>query len=527
MSDNKKLSLKDKIRGLFSRVVKLKRSGFLKHGSYSFVLTVITLAVIILFNFSLSTLAKKVPLEYDMTAKKVNSISKENSDYIKALSDDITITVCGLKSDYTLYLLSNCEELYNTYANEKLFDLTLSLLEKYNNLSDKITLKFIDTQSADFTGLTQAYPNEKIAIGDIFVSSPLGSNTRFKHLTFYDIYTLMDTTGYASYGYALYSINGNGLETALTSAINFVVNKDVKHALLYKGHSTSDYTSAITTLLKNNNYETEISSEQLLTDIPDTFDSVIILAPSRDFMQNEIDALTAFLEGGGNLGKGIVFIGDALNPELPTLYGFLAEWGIDIKSGVLKETNTEAQPSAEQPTALISFPTGNSDITKGFNAFVTGYNLPMKTGEPLVKNVTATSAATTLSSVFAAPNSEEGGSNPAESDLKNYDTIIEAVQSEGENKSFIYALSSIEFISSDWAENANVSNKDVVLSLTDRASGKTDTAITFVDKAILTEGYTDDITVSKVQNLRRFLLIIPIVLIACGIVVFIRRRNAK
>ncbi len=106
----------------------VKNRVLLKRGSFSFMITVLTLAVIVLLNFVVSTLNRKVQLEFDMTAKKTNSISAENSKYLKSIEDDIDITVCGKKEDYVIYLLSNSVDLYNVTSEESLLELTLSLL---------------------------------------------------------------------------------------------------------------------------------------------------------------------------------------------------------------------------------------------------------------------------------------------------------------------------------------------------------------------------------------------------------------
>ena len=67
------------------KVHKLKNKALFKRGGYAVAITAAVMAGLIILNVLLGTLAKRVPLEFDMTLDKKNSISQENIEYIKSI----------------------------------------------------------------------------------------------------------------------------------------------------------------------------------------------------------------------------------------------------------------------------------------------------------------------------------------------------------------------------------------------------------------------------------------------------------
>ena len=64
---------------------KIKNQALLKRGGYAMAITAAVLAGIVVLNVLLGVLAKRVPLEFDMTLDKQNSIAAENIEYIKGM----------------------------------------------------------------------------------------------------------------------------------------------------------------------------------------------------------------------------------------------------------------------------------------------------------------------------------------------------------------------------------------------------------------------------------------------------------
>ena len=514
---------------------KLKNQALLRKGSVSVAITAAVLAGIILLNVLVGALSKRFVLEFDMSAEKENSMSEENIDYIKSLEAEVNITVCATPDEYVGgYMGYYAQKLYSVSDDATdYYKQTITLLDKYSAYNDKINLRYVDTQDTEFTEISSKYSGEDLTYGDIIVSAEKNESEHYKVVGFEDIYELNEDTTYASYGFTTKTVAGNNIETAVTSAIAYVTSDKIKKVALITGHSKNDYTADYQTLLKANNYEVTVVSDSMINGISDEYDAVIIAAPTTDFLGSELDAISDFLENDGKLGKGLIFFADAAAPYLTNLYDFLEQWGIAVGEGILFETNSQNH-MPDDPMTMGSYPTSSdNDITSGMNLCITGYNVPLTAAFETEGNITVTSLMSTPESVVAAPVGTDAGWTGADNYTKqSYSTVIEAQMSDYDDdnnkiSSYVMAFGSVEFIKSEYNEQSSVANKNITLAAAERAVGAEDTGISFVSKTITNESFSDSVTESSAQIIRiLFMLVLPIVCIALGIYIFIRRKNA-
>ena len=514
---------------------KLKNQALLRKGSFSVAITAAVLAGIIILNVLVSALSKRFVLEFDMSAEKENSMSEENIGYLKNLDAEVQITVCATPEDYEGgYMSYYAQNLYGVTSDATdYYKQTIKLLDKYPAYNDKISLRYIDTQDSQFTEISSKYSNEKLSYGDIIVSCTKNGSERYKIVGFKDVYNLSEDSTYAAYGYTTSTVGGNNVETAVTSAIAYVTSNKTKKAALITGHSKNDYTADYQTLLKENNYEITVISDSMIGSISDEYDAVIIAAPTADFLGAELDALSAFLENDGKLGKGLIFFADASAPYLTNLYDFLEQWGIAVGEGILFETNSQNY-MPDDPMTMGTYPTSSdNDITSGMNLCITGYNVPITAAFESEGNITVTSLMSTPESVVAAPVGTTASWTGADDYTKqSYSSVIQAEMSDydddnNEISSYVLAFSSIEFIQSEYNEQSAVANKNITLAAAERAVGAENTGISFISKTITNESYSDSVTDSSAGIIRiLFMFILPIACIALGIYIFIRRKNA-
>lgn len=517
---------------------KLKNEALLKRGSYSLAITALVLAGVIIFNWLVSSLADRFNLEFDMTADKKNSISEENIEYIKALDADVTVTVCGNEDEYAEYMSYYAQNYGVTISSSselEYFEQTINLISKYNDYNDKIVVKYVDPQTTEFTAITTNYSSYSLNYGDLIVTSSVSGKERVKVLGFDDIYVTSEDTSYSYYGYSSYTLAANKLETALTSAIAYVTSSDSKKVALLSGHSQNNYSAAYQELLTANNYDITEISDKLITAISNEYDAVIIAAPSIDFIDSEIDVLADFLENGGKMNKGLIFFADATCPALPNFYSFLQQWGIEVGEGILFETDTTNHIQGK-PSTIGIYPAEveNDDITETLNMVIADYNVPMNTCETATLQRTATALMQTPSTPVVAPiGSADTWADYTDADKKQFDCVIQAVESDYDSDnnlltSYIMAFSSVEFVQSTWASYSDLSNQDIVMACTDRASHVGDTTMTFTSKVITNESFASAVTANSTKIVTIiFMFAIPVIIIAAGIVVFVRRRNAR
>ncbi len=514
----------------------LKNTLFAKKGSYSIVLTAIVLVGIIVINVLVTALSERFVLEFDMTADKVNSISEENIEYIKSVDKEVEIIVCATEDTYAGYVGAMAQQTYSvTYdaASNEYFEQTVKLIKRYNDYNDKINVRFVDTQSSEFNAVASTYGTDNLEYGSIIVSTDKADGSkRYKKLSFKDIYSLYEDQTYASYGMVTVTVEGNDIETALTSAVAYALSDiDTKVALL-TGHSSADMTSDYKTMLEKNNYEVEVISDSVINKISDEYDIIVLPAPTKDFIESELNAIAEFLDNDKELGKGLMVFADANAAYLEGLYSYLAEWGIEISDGVLYETE-ENYHVVDDPTTFISQNTGEISELADMQLCITGNNVAMKTAFEEDGYRATTVVVKAFDSAVMAPKGTTAGWAGAENAEKGgFATVIESVHTDynddnDEITSRVTVFGSSYFLTSDFNETASVSNKNLSLAMTDRAANVGDTGISFVSKSITNESYYESVTEGSAAAMRIiFMLLLPIAVLVLGTVIFIKRRNA-
>ncbi|MBE6733491.1 MAG: hypothetical protein E7561_05805 [Ruminococcaceae bacterium] len=519
---------------------KLRNQLFFKKGGYSIAITALVLVAVILFNWIVGALADRFDLQFDMTAEKQNTLSEENVEFVKGVDKEVSIIFCATEADYNGGMMSQYASYYHNVSDNNdtdYYSQTLNIVKKYADYNKNIKLEFIDTQSTEFSAITANYPTDNVSYGDIIVSATAvdddGNPTeRHKVISYGDIYSLADESGYAAMGYGAYTIGSNNIETELTSAIAFVLSAETKKVALVTGHSTHNLSESYRELLEANNYEVTIISDSLISEISNEFDIVALVAPSIDFLGSELDVISKFLDNDSNLQKGLIYFADATAPVLSNLSSFLMEWGIEVGNGILFETEEKNHMEGD-PYTMGIYP-AEDDITKGMTYCITGYNMPLLSTEPVSASMVVTELMTTLPSVVEVPKGSDAGySGYSDSDKATYAAVIQSEKTDydddnNEISSYVMAFSSIEFIYSDWAEYDSLSNKNIVLAATDRAAKVGDSGITFISKTITNESFADAVNSSDVTIIRLlFCCVLPIACIVLGIVIFIRRKNAQ
>lgn len=533
MEENKNLTPEIKSDKNPVKPKKLKNQAFLRKGGFSIAIIAIVLTAVVVLNVLMSVLGARFNLEFDMTSQKINSMSEENIEFLKSLENEINITFCADEETYADGYMAYYAQQYGVSEEAtKYYEQTLKLIEKYTDYNKNIKLKYVDIQSTEFSAITSQYLNETIGYGDIIVTAKSGGNEKHRVVGFEDIYQISQDDTYASYGYTMSTVTGNNLETALTSAIAYVTSTKTKKMGIITGHSKALYTQDFEEMLAENNYEISQINDTLITSIPDELDVILITNPTIDFLAEEIDVISEFLDNDGKLDKGLMFFADTDSPDLPVLYDFLRQWGISVNDGVLFETNTSNHMS-EDPMTMGSYGTTKDEITEDINFCLTGYNVPLEAEFEAENGITVSALVATPESVVAAPKDTKpdwtGASNYEQ---KSYPTVIQAVKEDynEDNElmaSYVVAFSSIEFLHSPYLSQAAVSNKDMTLKVAERIVKADETGVKFVTKQITSESYAEQVTEASSRIvLVIFMILIPLLFIGAAIFIFIIRRNA-
>ncbi len=296
-------------------------------GGYSFVVSVIVLAIVIAINVFVSYLPTSVT-QFDISAARLYSLTSSSKSVVSNLDKDVTI-----------YWI--CQSGQESTVIEK-------LLNVYDSLSDNLTVEKKDPDT--YPTFAEQYTSDKVTNNSLVVVS--GDKNRY--ISYESMYqadvTSMDVNGSASK-----SFNG---ESMITTAIDYVVSDELPQAYVLTGHGEADMTTTMTNGLDSINMETTEFSLLNEDKIPDDADMILINSPSSDISEKELEILESYMDNGGHI---VVLSGPKQDATLPNFEALLSYVGVSTTQGIVVDTNRDSY-AFDYPYFLL--PTiQSSDIT--------------------------------------------------------------------------------------------------------------------------------------------------------------------
>ena len=293
----------------------------IKNGSYTMVMSVIFIAVVIVINMIVSTIPSKYS-EIDISSQKLYSIGDETKEMLKDLEKDVTI-----------YQIAQSGSEDENIAN---------LLKKYEDESKHIKVEQKDpVVNPKFVS---QYTSDDLSANSLIVVC----GDRNKVIDYNNMYE-------TSIDYQTYSSQTTGFdgEGQITSAIGYVTSENLPVLYTVEGHGEKDMDSAIKEDIEKANMD--IKSLNLLTEgsVPDDADCLFIDSPSTDFSSDEKDAIIEYLEDGG---KAMIF-SDYTTEDMPNFDAILENYGVQRVDGVVFEGDNQHY-AMQMPYYLV--PTINS-----------------------------------------------------------------------------------------------------------------------------------------------------------------------
>lgn len=296
-------------------------------GGYSFVLSLIVLAILVAVNVLAQALPTKWT-QFDISAAQLYS-----------LTSDTKAVVTNLQQDVTIYWI--------TQAGEE--DLVVEkLLQRYSELSSHITV--VKKNPDIYPTFAQQYTSDTVYNNSLVVEC----GEKYRYIGYEDIYQY-DAMSYYTTGSASSSFDGEG---AVTSAISYVVSEELPQIYLLTGHGEAELSETFAAELERSNMETAELSLLNVDEIPQDCDAILINAPTSDISQEEQAMLQEYLQGGGRL---LVLSGPQQETELTNLYAILEGYGVSAAQGIVVDTDREHY--AFSAPYILMLELGSSDIT--------------------------------------------------------------------------------------------------------------------------------------------------------------------
>lgn len=519
----------------------------LKYGTVATVITVVFIAVVVVINLIAGVLTDRKDLKLDLTKEKYYEVSQDTIDYIQGIKTDVEIAVMAKESDFATS---------GTYMK-----MVLETLEKYEQHSDHIKINFYDVASnPDVVTKFSANYNGEISEGNIVVAA----GDRVKVLTVNNLFNIQ--SDYYSGSSSVQSYKG---EQELTSAIMSVTDANPQRVAFiskYNGsaiyHSDNAYSiSALYSLMDKNGYE--VSEVDIMTDAlsPEDYDMVVLPAPVNDLSEDSIKKLDDFLYNNGDLDKDMIYIADVLQYSTPNIDDFLEVWGIEVGGSIVYDSSSDKSQYVTTMKGQLSAPVATiaeDTYSEGLSNTKLPIIVPLARPVNLLfdanvdRNTTAllTTSDTsflyplemqTAEEVKAKAEAAENGEETTEEETEET-TEFDPDSAEKSAQTVMAVATKTNMDSNNTAHVNNVmviggatildqvltysntyNNAEYVINAVNKMCGK-ENGIIIAEKDLSVQ--TIDIKSSQIKAISRTVIfIIPLIVVAAGIVVFLRRRN--
>lgn len=515
-SEKKKSDKKDK------KAKSKKNFKKLKHGTMATVLTVVFVAVLVLVNVVATSIFERFPLTIDMTSDNSYTISDETVDYIKNVDKKIKVTVLAEESEFTStskYIRQANEILQNISKSNK--NITVEYVDLMSNpevkseYEDSLAEYDIIVETGDnHERTTVVHPQDLVNFSSDFETS-FQQNMGATLETFIEYYGGM--TAIQSYPTG---IESNCAEQAFASAILKVTDADPKTVTFLTGRNEIASLSYFKTLLEANGYNVD-SIDITTQDIPKEANLIVMGAPSVDYTADEVEKVSAFLDNGGKLKKNLLYIESVQQGDTPNIDELLEEYGIKFRNEFVYDSS-----GSNASNGYVFMERANDKFMQdikddSLKLFTSIYTKPI-TIEYNEKSMKTCEAYIQTSDTGYTMDSKKN-------ELTSGVTVTAAVGSkavfvdDGADYSNLIALGSEYFLDDTVLQMSQYLNRQWILSLVNGVTGKS-SDITIEPKTV--EGSLFDLTNGQIKVLEWvFIVIIPVIVLAIGIIVWIKRKN--
>ncbi len=461
-------------------------------GTYAFGLSAVALVIVIVVNLIVGQLPTSVT-QLDISGNRLYEVSSTTTDLLDSLDKDVELILIGEEGR----------------VDERVVKFT----EKYASLSSHLSYSYIDPV---------AYPS-------VLETYETSSNTIVVRCEETGRQTIVYGSGFEGYSGAMITYDPNAYmssqvlqevnfdgEGQLTAAVNYVTSDITKHVYTLTGHSEAEFPTSLGALIEKAGLTYVAEPVNLLMDgaLPEDCDLLIINVPATDLSADELEMLTDYLAGGGDL----LMVMDAAG--LPNFNTLMETYGLVMQEGFLGDSSRyySAYASAYGHFCIAPELSAASDITSDITAdALLLYPRGMVQVDPARESITVTPFLTTSENgyLFVDENTT--------SDEGTYIIGAAATEETDGGTAHFTVISSASLISesvtSFWS---SMSNLDIFMNAV-TANFDGEVANTSIPAKSLSVEYVYVTNPSLWGGL--FVLVLPLAALIGGLVYWLRRRK--
>ena len=459
----------------------------LRGGGYALAVTAVVLAILVAVNVFAAALPASLTHQ-DISAAQLYSVTSNTKVVVNNLAEDVTI----------YWIVQSGEE----------DDVIQNLLEKYDSLSDHIT---VEKRNPDvYPTFAQQYTDQEVANNSLVVEC--GDKSRYIPLT--DIY-LGEINPYTG-GYNATDFDGEG---AITSAIDYVTSDEYPQVYLLEGHGEGELPSAFASQIEKDNMQVQSLSLLQVDAIPEDAACLLIYAPQSDLSAEEKEMLADYVAGGGRL---LVCAGAVEGGMLENLYSLLADHGVAAQDGLV--IDPDRAHYALSPYQLMpemnSSPLTDPLLEENYYAiFPLSIGLTVETDSDAVTELLTTSAQSYSKAAGYALETYDWEEGDAEGPF----AVAVSIEEEGGGQ--IVWFASDQFLADEYNALSSGANLDLAVNALSSLVGESD-AMAIRSRSLQYNYLTiDSATASLLQVL--MIGVFPLLFLGIGIYVVLRRRRMQ
>lgn len=467
---------------------------YLRNGSYSTLLIVIFVAIVVVINMIVGKLPSKYT-QIDISDQQLYSIGDETKKVLNNLDKDVTI-----------YQIAQSGSEDETISN---------LLQKYADESKHVKVELKDpVVSPKFVS---EYTSDQVSSNSLIVVC----GDRNKVVNYNDMYE--STMDYNTYSYQTTGFDGEG---QITSAIAYVTTENLPVLYTLEGHGEKELDSTIKEDIEKANMEVKTLNLISEGSVPDDAACLLIDSPSSDISEDEKTALLDYLENGG---KAMVF-SDYTESTLSNFAAVLENYGVKAADGIVFEGDNQHY-GMQMPYYLL--PTVNSTDASSETAS-SGYYIIMPYAQGIQKlddvrdTVTVEDILTTSDSAYSKTNLQSETLEKEDGDVEGPFALGVSIKEDvgdGKKTQMIYYSSSY-IMDSQMNQLVSGGNEKLVTeSLNSMVSTEETTTVSIPSKSLEVSYLTIsdyDASFWKICTIG----LIPGIFLVAGFVIWFKRRKA-
>ncbi|MBQ8195948.1 MAG: GldG family protein [Oscillospiraceae bacterium] len=491
-----------------------------KRGTLAVVLTIVFIGVLILVNIIVGILSDRFNTSADLSTGGMYTIDEKTEDFVQKLEHDVVITVLNSESEFE--------------AQGTVYKQVNEILKKLEIASEHISIDYLLLdQNPNFSS---RFTGETLEANYIVVECP--DMDRHRIITANEYVTVDQEAYYEAYYAAYYSGTSfnqgdfiySNIEQEAVSAMMYVANDELICIAFTEGYGELDSTG-LSSLLKKNGYEVSTINLMQVDEIDPELDFIVMFAPTMDVDNDNLTKLDKFLDNGGKFGKNVIYFASAQQPQTPNIEAFLNDWGMSVGYSVIGQTDTSYLMSSTM--GLYAHYQNILDTNYAGTTYGNGlytYGMDMR---PVIQiwedgtkgNVEQEIIMQSYDNAFLYPLDSEGDFtlDTAEKGIFNNAIVAYRVHSTTQEVSRLAVFGSDMLAYSYFMEYANSNNGTFLVNMFNYICGREE-GITITPKSFAVTAF--DMNAGTANVLAVVLcIVIPVIVIALGIVIWVRRRH--